>query len=134
MAGGAVAQSSPPDMISIPEYLTKNDAKSVAAKQFIYMRCAAVYSLFGGASLNAGEQGLAAQYNEAAAKMLGAAVSLEPSQNRTARIQDGAVFSQVQKMGKLYLDRASEARARTGSFSDDAIIKTDSAYCKGVRP
>ena len=121
-------------MISIQEYLTRNGAKGVAAKQFIYMRCAAIYSLFSGVSQNAGDQGVAAQYNEAAAKMLGAAESLESPQNRTARIQDGAVFSQVQKMGKLYLDRATEARARTGSFSDDTIIKSDGAYCKGVKP
>jgi hypothetical protein len=50
----------------------------------------------------------------------------------SAKVEDGFVVGNVRKMQELYVQRAVDARARTGSFSDDPIIRSDSEYCRAI--
>jgi hypothetical protein len=126
--GDALAQggdSNAPPAISIEQYLQANSPDSVAGQQFVAMRCAAINIFFSGAIGATGDEASASQFEKAATMFATLALKLETN-------SQSAVVDQIQRMAKMYAERAKVAKANTGIFSDDKIIRSDGMFCKKV--
>jgi hypothetical protein len=122
----AVLGQEPPKTISIEEYAQSNSMAGMAAKQFVVMRCAALYAFMAEAAQAASDNPLADALFKVGGRFLGIAIRLE---NNTASTfpQD-----QIVRMAVIYAGRAAEAKARTGNWSDDPLIRSDGDFCRIV--
>lgn len=121
-AQGSSPASPPP--ISLEEYAAKNGINNEAAIQFISLRCTALY-MFSAGMLQNDNAGMAAQFEEGATRFLALAF-------QTAKRQEDFVRDQVQRMSRMYSDRARAAKANTGNVFEDTLLRSDMFFCKPI--
>jgi len=109
-----------PPTVTLTEYISRNSLESVTTKQFIFMRCGALFLLYA-AAIGPGAQ--ADKFSHVAAKLF------EAAQMPDTATQRAFVLDQGQRMLAMYMERAKSAKARTGNWSDDSIIKSDADVC-----
>jgi hypothetical protein len=121
-------------MVSISEFLKGQSIEKPNTVQFVAMRCAALLYVFYQAVPETDVQRRESLSQRAMAFMLRAQGIQERVAPKNADFKDGFVIGNVKKMEELYIDRAVEARARTGHFSSDPIISADGELCGSINP
>lgn len=121
-----VGATTVPAALSIEQFLVRNVPDAPSTKQFVFLRCAALYTFFGGVIGAQGDAKSEAAYNQAGFRFLSMAAELEPQK------EVAGVVDQMRRMVVMYSDRAKDTKARTGSISDDPLIKSDAEVCKKI--
>jgi hypothetical protein len=125
-------------MVTIAQFLADPGVRvaSPHTVQFVSMRCAALYSTFVNAipSSDVDRSELRRGLMEKVVWFIGRAQSVQQKvAPESAELgEDGFVLGNVKKMQDLYVQRAVNARASTGHFSNDPIIHSDAEYCRAI--
>jgi hypothetical protein len=119
-------------MITIERYMANNQMND-STLEFVSMRCAALFLVFSNAA-SSHDRNLATNLAKNSSDFFLKAEKLEERITGRPRpaFGEGAVFQQIAMMGKVYTQLALEAKARTGSFSDDPVIKSDGIVCRSL--
>lgn len=115
------------EMQTIDKYISQNDfQKNPGASRFIFMRCASLYTLIGASFISNQETKQIAQKLIAdGEKILDTLIKQNPLDKKY--INDQAIL-----MLEGYKERFLKAKALTGNFSDDPIIKADTQTCEFI--
>ena len=120
-------------MISVDQFMKSARADNPHTLQFVAMRCAAVYLTMASviSDADAKLKPLKQGFIETTGRFVTMAQRIQQKTTPdNAELEGGFVMSNVFKMKELYVERAVTARARTGNFSDDPIIRADTGSCR----
>ena len=128
-AQAALSQSADrngPEPVSIETFISTNGTQGVAEREFVFMRCAAIFGFVGAQVWDdprTNRQAFKANSLKASGAMIGAVLENNP------KLSVDYVRQQIVTMGKLYTERADVARARAGSMFADKLIASDLEIC-----
>ena len=116
-------QAAPPEMKSITEFLQQNNGSgNNSDEEFLGLRCLSLFLVLG-EYYSAGKMPDAAKSLKAKSS-----IAIEFLKNQNS-FNEKYVQGQVKLMIELYAQKILEAKARTGSFTDDDVMKSDIATC-----
>ena len=120
------ARAEETEMVPIEEFL-KGESSGAnglgdAAQQFVGLRCGSLYLILAQYGKDNGMSDLGEKFSRAAEAALGLARSAKP-------YSEEYVLTQVAIIMDGYKKRWLKAKAMTGNFSDDRLIKSDIDLC-----
>ena len=109
------------EMVTIEKYVGQNEfERNPGAAQFVFLRCASIFAVIYSEILIFKAQGKV--YSESGDKFLSMSESVKPFSQEFALEQFG-------RMTEAYKQRWLRAKALSGNFSDDPVIRSDMQLC-----
>jgi hypothetical protein len=116
-------------MVTIEKYLGQNDFKrNPGAMDFVFLRCASIFKLVGGALQENQDRSLHPMgkiYWESGDQFLSMASASKGFNQQFA-------LDQFNRMLEAYKERWLRAKALSGNFSDDPVIRSDMQLCSAM--
>jgi hypothetical protein len=113
-------------MKTISEFLQQNTGSTNASSEvFLGLRCLSLFMVLG-------EYSAAGQMPDVAKNLRAKSIVAFEFVKKQPPYKEEFVQGQVKMMVDLYTQRVLESKARTGSFSDDDVMKSDIATCGEV--
>jgi hypothetical protein len=117
------------EMVTIEKYLGQNDFKrNPGAMDFVFLRCASIFKLVGGALQENQDRSLHPMgkiYWESGDQFLSMASASKGFNQQFA-------LDQFNRMLEAYKERWLRAKALSGNFSDDPVIRSDMQLCSAM--
>ena len=111
------------EMDAIEKYMGQNDfERNPAAAQFVFLRCASIFLLVGGHLQRDSDLQAQAKVYSHGDGFLSMSESVKPFNQEFALEQSG-------RMTEAYKQRWLRAKALSGNFSDDPVIRSDIQLC-----
>lgn len=126
LTSSSAIQAAPPEMKPIDDFLQQNTGSTNASSEvFLGLRCLSLFMVLG-------EYSAAGQMPDVAKNLRAKSIVAFEFVKEQRPYKEEFVKGQVKMMVDLYTQRVLESKARTGSFSDDDVIKADIAICGGI--
>jgi hypothetical protein len=120
----SVLQAAPPEMKPIDDFLLQNETSTNGAVEvFVGLRCLTLYGLLSRYTADNNMADAAKVFKERSGTALGIVMKFQKPYN------DEYTRGQVELIGEAYTERFLQAKARTGNFGDDEVIKSDLKTC-----
>ena len=117
-------QAAPPEMKPINDFLLQNETSTNGAVEvFVGLRCLTLYGLLSQYTADNNMADAAKVFKERSGTALGIVMKFQKPYN------DEYTRGQVELIGEAYTERFLKAKARTGNFGDDEVIKSDLKTC-----
>ena len=117
-------QAAPPEMKTIKDFMIANaNATNDGTSVFVGLRCASLYGIMKTYTLDNNMKDASEKFGFASDTALKFAAEHQKPYN------EGYLLGQIEIMTDAYVERFLTAKARTGSFGDDEVIKSDLSTC-----
>ena len=117
-------QAAPPEMKPIDDFLLQNETSTNgAAEVFVGLRCLTLYALLSRYTADNNMPDAAKVFKDRSGAALEIVLKFQKPYN------DEYTKGQVELIGEAYTERFLKAKARTGNFGDDEVIKSDLKTC-----
>ncbi|NQV95202.1 MAG: hypothetical protein HQ482_08755 [Sphingomonadales bacterium] len=120
----SVIQAAPPEMKTIDDFIIDNaNATNGGTEVFIGLRCSSLYALLSRYTADNNMADAAKVFKDRSGSALEIAMKIQKPYN------DEYTKGQLELMGEAYTERFLKAKARTGNFGDDEVIRSDWKTC-----
>ena len=120
-------QAAPPEMKTIEDFMIANaNATNTGTEVFVGLRCSSLYAIMKTYTLDNNMKDASEKFGFASDAALKFAVEHQKPYN------EGYLLGQIKIMTDAYVERFLTAKARTGNFSDDEVIKSDIKTCSEI--
>ena len=117
-------QAAPPEMKTIKDFIISNaNATNGGTEVFIGLRCSSLYAIMKTYTLDNNMKDASEKFGFVSDTALKFAAEHQNPYN------EGYLLGQIEIMTDSYVERFLTAKARTGSFGDDEVIKSDLSTC-----
>ena len=127
LTGPSAIQAAPPEMKTIKDFMIANaNATNGGTEVFIGLRCSSLYAIMKTYTLDNNMKDASEKFGFASDTALKFAAEHQKPYN------EGYLIGQIEIMTDSYVERFLTAKARTGNFSDDEVIKSDIKTCSEI--
>lgn len=117
-------QAAPPEMKPIDDFLLQNETSTNGAVEvFVGLRCLTLYALLSRYTADNNMPDAAKVFKDRS----GAALKIVMKFQKPFNVE--YTNGQVELIGEAYTERGLKAKARTGNFNDDEVIRSDMKTC-----
>jgi hypothetical protein len=124
LTGPSAIQAAPPEMKTIKDFMIANaNATNGGTEVFVGLRCSSLYAIMKTYTLDNNMKDASEKFAIVSDTALKFAAEHQDPYN------EGYLLGQIEIMTNSYVERFLTAKARTGNFGDDEVIKSDINTC-----